>query len=350
MAGGPGPDASPRCPACGCGSVAAVHLATERMYGLGGRFAYRECQACASLALNEVPDDLERYYPQDYYAFAMPPSGDGGSPVPRTLRRWATRTCLASPAASAVVMAASRALGRDLPAWTRLLAELGIGFDAAIVDVGCGDGHRLRTLRRHGFGNLTGSDPRLPEAVAEPGLRLTPAPLADLAGPFDLVMFHHSLEHVRNPGGALAATRRALSPGGAALVRIPLAGSWAWRTYGTSWVQLDAPRHHFVPTTGGMHLLAARSGFGVAGVVYDSEPLQLWGSQRYQRGLPLHGEPAEPGPADGPGSTPPPGLAERAAELNARGDGDQAAFLLRPTAPSERVATPGAPTPTRTRP
>jgi hypothetical protein len=117
------------------------------------------------------------------------------------------------------------------------------------------------------------------------------------------------------------------------VLRLPLAGSWAWRQYGTRWVQLDAPRHLFLPSVGGLHLLAARIGFSVAQVMYDSDGFQFWGSELYQRDLPLHEE--------GSDALPPPifdpveldDFERRATDLNVRGDGDQAAFLLRQTRP-----------------
>lgn len=301
------------------------------MYGLGGEFHYRECAACASLALADVPDDLETYYPARYYSVRTPSDSLGEGRAQSLARGLTTKAVLASTSVATVVVAATGRLGRKVPAWTTLLAGLRLAVDSAILDVGCGDGHRLRTLRAHGFHNLTGADPLLPARSTHDGITLTPQPLEELAGPFDVVMFHHSLEHLRDATATVRTARRLLRGDGAVIIRLPLAGSWAWRTYGTEWVQLDAPRHLFLPTPGGLHVLAARTGFSVARAVYDSDGFQVWGSELYRKGIPLHADEGAEPPAEAIfGTDELERFEHRAAELNAHGDGDQAAFLLRP--------------------
>ena len=62
------------------------------------------------------------------------------------------------------------------------------------------------------------------------------------------------------------------------VIRIPIAGTHAWQTYGVDWVQLDAPRHLFLHTEDGMRSLAAGAGLQVTAVVHDSTAMQFWGS------------------------------------------------------------------------
>src|SRR5690606_40432851 len=49
-----------------------------------------------------------------------------------------------------------------IPREARWLKHAGVGYDDAILDVGCGAGHLLLHLRNLGFSNLTGVDPFLP--------------------------------------------------------------------------------------------------------------------------------------------------------------------------------------------
>ena len=337
-----------------CGGKAAdsrLHTATERMFGLGGQFRYMECAQCGCLSLLDVPDDLGPYYPPDYYAFGAGPR-PGRSPGPRWLRRWLMGTFLDRPSLARLGIAVRSRLGGGSQAWTLALSGIGLTTGAAILDVGCGSGRRLEHLGQVGFENLTGTDAFLPDHGGHDGrdgrANLVPHDLDALSGSFDLIMCHHSFEHMADPVGVLRSLDRLLSPRGAVLLRVPLAGSWAWRTYGVDWVQLDAPRHLFLFTPEGVELLAARSGFVVTRVIYDSDALQFWGSEQYRQGAPLR-DPRAPG-EEAPRFTA--GqlrrFRRRARELNALGDGDQAVFLLRKDASAEPGPAAAAPVKLRT--
>jgi hypothetical protein len=95
-------------------------------------------------------------------------------------------------------------------------------------------------------------------------------------------------------------------------------------------VQLDAPRHLFIHSVKSMETLAAQAGLRVAEVAWDSTEFQFWGSEQYLRDIPLR--------ADASYATRPEksifsarqiaDFRTKAAELNALGRGDQAAFFL----------------------
>jgi SAM-dependent methyltransferase len=177
--------------------------------------------------------------------------------------------------------------------------------------------------------DLTGQDPFQKWVV--PGIRFHRAPLADLAGQFDLIMLHHSLEHAPDPLQLLIELKRLSAPGGSLVVRIPVAASEAWTQYGVNWYQIDAPRHLVVPSRKGMAILAQRAGFEVFKVKFDSDETQFLCSEQYRRGIPLrdarsyyrnpdqrlfdHSEIA--------------GAKARSREANRRERGDQACFYLR---------------------
>jgi predicted SAM-dependent methyltransferase len=141
-------------------------------------------------------------------------------------------------------------------------------------------------------------------------------------------MFHHSLEHVFDPAENLAAARALLKPGGCIVVRVPVI-NYAYERYGTCWVGFDAPRHVAIPTERSMEAVAARARLHVARVCYDSNETQFTVSESYVRGVsPRHAFPSNP-----------PRTAVRkvltlpkllhALWLNARKQGDQAAFVLK---------------------
>ena len=44
------------------------YQASEKMFGMGGKFIYQECQDCGVLKLKNIPENIDKYYPSDYYS------------------------------------------------------------------------------------------------------------------------------------------------------------------------------------------------------------------------------------------------------------------------------------------
>lgn len=316
-----------RCRVCDREESDARFSVREMMFGLREQFEYYQCSACGSLNIAEPPENLGRYYPSQYYSFAAP---NENGPLKRFLKRHLARSALGGVDVLGALLCRRYGVREEL----RWLLPTGVGFDSPILDVGCGAGHFLYWLWGAGFCNLTGIDPFLPrETTPRQGLRILKEDLANHEGEYDLVMLNHSLEHVENPASTLRHVRRLLRPGHFAIVRLPLADSNAWRTYGVDWVALDAPRHLFIPTEEGIGLLADRAGLAVSKAIRDSTALQFWGSEQYRRDVPLRdGHSYAVNPSLAPFSTDEIHAFERMAdERNAIGDGDQACFYLRRT-------------------
>ncbi|MCM3874521.1 MAG: class I SAM-dependent methyltransferase, partial [Pyrinomonadaceae bacterium] len=139
-----------------------------------------------------------------------------------------------------------------------------------------------------GFSNLLGIDPFLKDDVIyQNGVRVLSKNIDALNQEFDLVMLHHSFEHMPEPLPTLRKAYELVKPGHYLLLRIPLAGSFAWRKYGVNWASLDAPRHLYLHTPNSVQILASQAGFEVAEVVYDSDGFAHWGSELYLRDIPL---------------------------------------------------------------
>lgn len=314
------------CKYCESALATETELVPESMFGTGEQFRYRTCLQCGALHLIDVPRDLDRYYPSSYYSFSAEPVELSG--VHRWVRRARLKVLLAG------WDALDRALfRRPLPPWLPWIAGRGVTTTSRICDVGCGSAQLLRSLSAAGFTDLTGADPYVPEDVAAPGLRLLRLPPQALdGGPYDVVILSHSLEHMLDPAEALRAVRRLVGRDGTVVLRVPLADSFARRTYGVHWVQLDAPRHLTVPTRDAVQRLAERASFEIDKVIDDSTAFQFWGSEQCRAGIPLCGQ-----CVNAMGAQPLFSTAEidrfdsRARDLNDAGEGDQATFLLRPT-------------------
>ena len=306
-----------RCPACGSDVPSRALVVKEMMFGSGEEFLYRECRGCGTLAITKPPDDLGRYYPDDYYSFNENADVEGD---PR-LRR--TRAAVSLGLRVRLPPAALRS--PRVPECVRRLHGLGITKRSSVLDVGCGSGRFLHQLAAAGFRRVEGIDRYVATSrTFGNGVRIRRAGLSDVGGHFDVVMFNHSFEHMSDPLAVLQAARAVAKPGGWILIRVPVADSWAFRHFGGDWAQLDAPRHLLVPTVAGMRELSRASSLDLAKVRHDSTAFGLWASERYRRGIPLNAE------ADFPTAADKQRLEAEAHRLNAAGHGDQALFALSP--------------------
>ena len=66
-------DSNPVCRACGSTRVAEGLNPREMMFGTRDRFAYFRCADCGCLQIGEVPENLSKYYPDNYYSYSLPP-------------------------------------------------------------------------------------------------------------------------------------------------------------------------------------------------------------------------------------------------------------------------------------
>jgi SAM-dependent methyltransferase len=265
------------------GESAAGHwTAHEKMFGTGEAFKYFECADCGCVQIEEVPKDLAKYYPSSYYS-------QGHLQLDRkpSIFRKVKYNLLGKffvPARSSL----GKALGyKEFFNW---LGVAGVKADAKILDFGSGSGHLLKELYEHGFTNLLGVDPFLPKSIQyAPGFAVRSQSLESLEERFDVIMSHHSFEHVANPREIFSQFYQKLNPGGVLILRIPYLG-WAWKHYGTDWVSLDAPRHLFHITDKGIELLCKETGLQLEKQFWDSFAFQFWASEQYREGISLFAE------------------------------------------------------------
>jgi SAM-dependent methyltransferase len=271
----------------------------------------------------DPPADFGPYYPSSYYSFR---NGNGG--VGERVRTYLrTKRDGAFFGRGGVL---GRMLARRYGENAILsVSKLSVSYEARILDVGCGSGKLLRRMAAVGFKNLAGVDPYLSDETRNGnGMRIRKCRLMDLAGgKFDVVMFHHTLEHIADPASTLRAAAGLLSPGGKCLVRLPVVAR-AWEQYKANWVQLDPPRHVWVPTEKAMGIVAEAAGLRVERVEYDSTEFQFWESELYARNV-AQSETSQLSVRSVFSGSELRRWRDTAQRLNCDGNGDQAVFYLK---------------------
>jgi len=305
------------CETCGNSEGNRLHVAKEMMFGFRDEFEYVECSVCGSLQIANVPSDLSKYYPSNYYSFQAP-TLTLGHPITSAVKKHLMRYLLGHP--DSIVWPVAKRIAVTY-SW---LQGLGLGLDSRILDVGCGAGRLLLGLQRHGFTRLVGVDPFTPNDFVFHHVRVFKQEISELDGQFDLIKLHHVLEHMPGHRVVFKELFRLLAPGGNILIRTPVCGTFAWKHYGVNWVQLDPPRHLAIHSLRSLRLQAQHANLRVTRIVFDSTEFQFRGSEQYLRNVPLTASQSAP-------LFPKRAIrrfASRAAELNAIGEGDQAIFYL----------------------
>ncbi|MDR3651981.1 MAG: class I SAM-dependent methyltransferase [Paludibacter sp.] len=267
------------CKICGNTINNNPFLAKELMYGLNREFNYFECSKCGCLQIESIPTNIADYYPTDYLSFKRPIFFKKRTAFKSFLKIKVARYYAGSFNILGFIL--SFFVANQFP-WIKPGI---VNLESKILDVGCGTGKLLLTMQRFGYKNLTGIDPfNQKDIFYDNNLSIYKKDLFDLDNKFDLIMLNHSFEHMEFPEKVLLKLSTIVEKNGCILIRIPLAGSYAWRKYKTNWVQLDAPRHFYLHTVKSMSILAEKSGLKLDEVKFDSTSFQFIGSEKYLRG------------------------------------------------------------------
>lgn len=136
-----------------------------------------------------------------------------------------------------------------------------------VLDVGCGRGITLASMRDLGFHpvGVELSDTSARHARGVLGLDVRTSMFDDdlPRGEFTCVIFWHSLEHIRDPARAVARAHELLRPGGLLVVAVPNSESVQAKLFREKWFHLDVPRHYHHFSLRGVQQLVERHGFSV---------------------------------------------------------------------------------------
>lgn len=251
----------------------------EMMLQSNEKFSYLECANCGCLSLTTIPENMGQYYPSTYYSFKKEPTKNihkNTESIKKYLRVSSMKEHIG------IGTTIDKFINRVRPISYQWLKKYLVTFESKILDVGCGNGFLIEEMSRYGFTNLYGIDLFTPKKIQDENFKIYQTDIYGLKEEeFDLIMYHHSFEHIANPHKELQVIYSKLSDTGTLILRVPLCDSFAFRHYKENWVQLDAPRHYFLYTRKSMEILANMHGFEVYDYMYDSNAFQFVGSECY---------------------------------------------------------------------
>jgi len=268
------------CYVCGAAGEALYDGLRDRLFGAPGEWNFKRCtnHGCGILWLDPMPvlEDIELAY-RTYFTHQTPELsvhiGDklrrrimnfvkfdylsrkyGYLSRPSTaLRNWAGFCIYLDPLRHA-----------DLDASVIYLHQRSSG---RLLDVGCGNGATLRTMRDLGW-KVEGLDPD-PLAVQRAqalGLHIQRGSLADCSyspNRFDAITMVHVIEHLHDPLVHLQQAYRLLKKGGLLVMITPNVASLGHRLFQHDWIHLDPPRHLHIFGCRPLAVLAERAGLRV---------------------------------------------------------------------------------------
>jgi SAM-dependent methyltransferase len=227
------------CDLCGGRRFAPERTSRDLVERLvAGRHRLVRCRDCGLCFLHPRPrpEEVSRLYPADYAPHADAPA--------RPPARWqilaGARGARPSLFGRLRVRFGQQRTFLPIPRWQG---------QGRILDVGCGSGAFLDTMKQLGWETHGCDAVELAcEAARRKGhdVRLGDAEALDYpAGRFDVVYLNHVLEHTRSPRRALRQIRRVLAPGGSLVMAMPNYGGLQMRLLGRYSSALDLPRHFY---------------------------------------------------------------------------------------------------------
>jgi SAM-dependent methyltransferase len=245
--------------------------------------AARPCPACGERAL--AP-------------WCTVPASDPAFPGDYELARCASCDSAVTLAATPPETLEAGAYGGGAPRGSRLAAPLLRAFDrqrltflaraggrppGRLLDIGAGRGRFVAQARAAGW-DADGIEPSLRGVAGAraQGIELQQAGIEHAAvppGSLQAATLWHVLEHLDDPGAALARIAGWLAPGGLLVVGVPNLASVQARAGGARWYHLDVPRHRTHFTVRGLHALLRRHGLEPVAthhVLAEHNPFGLW--------------------------------------------------------------------------
>lgn len=239
------------CDLCGDKNYRILYLTKDRYFPIEGTFQFVRCQNCGLLYLNPQPEseELQHHYPTEgYYAYR---SGKNATSIVNSEKLNLFRSIR-----TVFIWALSRIFPSLRSEMEKEMVYLGpIHSGMRVLDVGCGSGDSLSFYQEFGASTYgVEINAKACEEGRTKGHKMFCGELSEARFEedfFDIVLFHHSLEHIFSPRLTLLEARRILKRGGKVWISLPNHNSIQAKLFGRWFYAIESPRHlfGFTPTT-----------------------------------------------------------------------------------------------------
>lgn len=263
------------CALCGSRESNSLFSARDHQYKVRGLFQVVQCRKCGLIFLNPMPQSqvIRDYYAiDDYYSY---------SPVNISFSRKLKDKllCLAANIYFKTEDDFIRRIGKLflLPILKKLIPMS--PFGKKFLDVGCGNGRYMLTLRKMGWEVYGCELSKSGVMVArQHGLNVSHGTLFEARYPtsfFDAIRLEQVFEHIDEPDILLQEIRRILKTAGLLIIGIPNSNSLSFRVFRKHWGLLGVPFHLFQYSHYTLKRILSKNGFQIVELRYISMP-QCW--------------------------------------------------------------------------
>lgn len=264
------------CNLCGSRDSTFLFNARDRLHGIGDIFTYVQCKECGLVYMNPqvVPEDIEKLYPADYHPHSITKKGTGFR-----IRSLQNRI-ITIPVIGHLVKGMMN-VKIVAPIYRRLNQQ------SRILDIGCGTGSFLNTVRTETGCKVYGADiseAAVREAKSSFDLDMFKGTIIEAPFPnayFDIITAWWCLEHIPDPHATVARISSLLKHNGYCIMGVPNFSSFYAKHFKDKWYHLDCPRHLCIWTPYTITRLLEKHDLLVTRIIYDKTPWGLLGSLQY---------------------------------------------------------------------
>lgn len=273
------------CNLCGCDKYVLLFKARDLNYRTTAKvFNIVKCNNCGLVFINPQPEHIEQYYPETYGPHRSDPKIRVKESLRKTLElfyKYPVKTMESHYS----VISRLKYLFKFFEVRFKndfFFYRLSYGFDKKILDIGCGNGSYLLSLKAFGWDpskQLYGIDfpsENLKKLKENKQMNITEGNFIEVEMPinfFEVITLRHVLEHFTDPSLVMNKIYRLLKPGGKVLINVPNFKSIeSLYLFKENYHAVDAPRHlyHFTPET--LKMLLQKTGFTIEKIYLKKSP------------------------------------------------------------------------------